>query len=121
MCRKQARNTIVLAVVEQVHSSTTGKLARVEKPSSEHPHKQGIETSAVPHLDGILAAATQHAVFQDVGDALAVLHGRAQHGAEGLVGVIVGHGDQLCTCGAAGVFFFMPAGRCNLKYASTTI
>lgn len=49
-------------------------------------------------LDGELAAAAQHRVLQDVGDALAVLHRSSEHHTEGLVLVAVDEGHHLCTC-----------------------
>mmetsp|Transcript_3635 Transcript_3635/g.10466 ORF Transcript_3635/g.10466 Transcript_3635/m.10466 type:complete len:230 (-) Transcript_3635:478-1167(-) len=49
-------------------------------------------------LDGVLPAAAQHAVLQDVGDASGVVHGSAQHHAKGLILVVVDEGHHLGTC-----------------------
>lgn len=49
-------------------------------------------------LDGILLAAAQHAVLQDVGNALAVFNRRPEDCSKGLVLILVQQGHHLSTC-----------------------
>lgn len=48
-------------------------------------------------LDGVLAASTQHAVLEDVGDALAVLHRGAQDHTKALVLIVGDQAHDVCT------------------------
>ena len=68
-------------------------------------------------LDGVLLAATQHTVLQDVGNALAVLHRGPEYCSKGLVLILVQQRHHLSTCTRHGTTLICWSTTCQLDVA----